>query len=92
MTDLNKLIVIHYDDEDSESNIELVDEISPGYGYKAFCQNTPEDQLNGFDLSLRKLMKSIKSYTVSVQLCKQIRKLDRKHIAWVNKTPGIITL
>lgn len=37
MTDLNKLIVTHYDDEDSESNIELVDEISPGYGYKAFC-------------------------------------------------------
>lgn len=34
------------------------------------------------DLSLRLFMKKIKEYAVSEQLCKKIRKLDQKHLAW----------
>ena len=43
---------------------------------------TITDTLDGFDLHLRKLMHSIKAYAVSEQLCKRIRKYDRKHLKW----------
>lgn len=51
-------------------------------GYKAFWLYTPDSYLNGFDLSLRLFMKKIKEYAISEQLCKKIRKLDQKHLAW----------
>lgn len=48
----------------------------------AFHLYTPDSSLTGFDLSLRKLMKSIKAWAVREQLCKQIRRFDNKHLKW----------
>ena len=58
----------------------------PSYdGHKAFWLHTPDDILDGFDLHLRKLMRNLKTYAVSEQLCKKIRKFDKKHLKWRNE-------
>lgn len=44
-----------------------------------------DTELNEFDLSLRRLMRRIKAYAVSEELCKRIRKLDNQHLKWLKK-------
>lgn len=79
MTNIEQLIVKRKND------IEFISTTMTKAGCKAFWLYTPDNYLNGFDLSLRKLMKSIKNYAVSEQLCKQIKKNDHKHLEWKDK-------
>lgn len=76
MTNIEQLIVKQKDES------EFVSTAMTKTGYMAFWINTPDNYLDGFDLSLRKLMKNIKAYAVSEQLCKQIKKFDHKHLKW----------
>lgn len=75
MTNFSKLVV-------KTRKFNYVAEEMADSGHKAFWLYTPDSYLNGFDLSLRLFMKKIKEYAVSEQLCKKIRKLDQKHLAW----------
>ena len=75
MTNFSKLVV-------KTRSFDYVAEEMADSGHKAFWLYTPDSYLNGFDLSLRLFMKKIKEYAVSEQLCKKIRKLDQKHLAW----------
>lgn len=78
MTNFEKMLVTY----DKKHNFRYVVNHPPETGQRAFWINTPDDTLDGFDLHLRKLMHSIKAYAVSEQLCKRIRKYDRKHLKW----------
>lgn len=78
MTNIEQFIVKRKDD------FEFVSTTMTKTGHRAFWINTPDNYLDGFDLSLRKLMKSIKAYAVSEQLCKQIKKFDNKHLKWID--------
>lgn len=75
MTNFSKLVV-------KTRSFNYVAEEMADSGHKAFWLYTPDSYLNGFDLSLRLFMKKIKEYAASEQLCKKIRKLDQKHLAW----------
>lgn len=51
------------------------------FGLEAFWLNTPDDSLTtNEDKDLRLLMKSIKSFAVKEELCKKIRKMDKKYL------------
>ena len=77
MTNIERLIVRH------KAGYEFVSETIIDSGHKAFWINTPDDYLDGFDLSLRKLMKNIKAYAVANQFCKHIKTFDSKHLEWL---------
>jgi len=48
------------------------------FGHKAFWQKTPDSTLTGDDLLLRQLMRALKHYSVKNQLCKKLRREERK--------------
>ena len=51
------------------------------FGLEAFFIYTPYDSLTtNDDKALRILMKSIKSFAVKEELCKKIRKMDKKYL------------
>lgn len=79
MTNIEQFIVKRKND------VEFISTTMAKAGHKAFRLYTPDNYLDGFDLSLRKLMKSIKMYAISEQLCKQIKQFDRKHLEWKDK-------
>lgn len=82
MTNFDKMLVKY----DKQHNFRYVVHHPSETGHRAFWINTPDDTLDGFDLHLRQLMHSIKAYAVSEQLCKHIRKYDRKHLKWCKET------
>lgn len=77
MTEFQMLVI-----QTSHSGFKFITTRPAENGHRAFWLNTPNSYLDGFDLSLRKLMHSIKTYAVSEQLCKRIRKYDKHHLAW----------
>lgn len=85
MTNFDKMLVTY----DKKHNFRYVVNHPSETGHRAFWMNTPDDTLDGFDLHLRKLMHSIKAYAVSEQLCKRIRKYDRKHLKWLKEISKI---
>lgn len=54
------------------------------FGAEAFWINTPTKSLTGEDYDLRILMQTIKKWAVKEQLCKKIRKSDKKYMNWQN--------
>lgn len=52
--------------------------IPTDFGHKAFWLNTPDSQLDEESLALRSVSKALKAYSVSKQLCKKLRKKQRK--------------
>ena len=78
MTNFEKIIVKC----DEKHDFRYVVSRPSNSGHRAFWINTPDDTLEGFDLHLRKLMRNLKTYAVSEQLCKRIRKFDKKHLDW----------
>ena len=84
MTNFSKLVVKtkSFDYVAKTKSFDYVAEEMADSGHKAFWLYTPDSHLDGFDLSLRLFMKKIKEYAVSEQLCKKIRRLDHKYLAW----------
>lgn len=78
MTNIEQIVLKH----DLKYDFDYITKLSPKSGHMAFHLYTPDSSLTGFDLSLRKLMKSIKAWSVREQLCKQIRRFDNKHLKW----------
>ena len=86
MTNFDKMIVQY----DEKHDFRYVVCRPSDTGHKAFWLYTPDDMLDGFDLHLRQLMHNLKTYAVSEQLCKRIRKFDKKHLDWLKKQDNMI--
>ena len=66
---------------DARINLEYFSFEDTLFGLEAFWLNTPDDSLTtNEDKDLRKLMKSLKSFAVKEELCKKIRKMDKKYL------------
>lgn len=66
---------------DARFNLEYFSFEDTLFGIEAFWLNTPDDSLTtNEDKDLRKLMKSLKSFAVKEELCKKIRKMDKKYL------------
>ena len=66
---------------DARFNLEYFSFEDTLFGLEAFWLNTPDDSLTtNEDKDLRLLMKSIKSFAVKEELCKKIRKMDKKYL------------
>lgn len=66
---------------DARFNLEYFSFEDTLFGIEAFWLNTPNDSLTtNEDKDLRKLMKSLKSFAVKEELCKKIRKMDKKYL------------
>lgn len=66
---------------DARFNLEYFSFEDTLFGIEAFWLNTPDDSLTtNEDKDLRKLMKSLKSFSVKEELCKKIRKMDKKYL------------
>lgn len=79
MTDIKRLTV------ERKDGLALVSTSRTENGHDAFLTFVSDTELNEFDLSLRRLMRRIKAYAVSEELCKRIRKLDNQHLKWLKK-------
>lgn len=79
MTNIQQIITKYYKIADYNA----VEHINTDFGSKgAFWLYTPLNSLTGEDYDLRILMQTIKKWAVEEQLCKKIRKTDKKHIEW----------
>lgn len=66
---------------DASLNLEYFSFEDTLFGLEAFLHYMPYDSLTGNDdKDLRLLMKSIKSFSVKEELCKKIRKMDKKYL------------
>ena len=66
---------------DARINLEYFSFEDTLFGLEAFWLNTPDDSLTtNEDKDLRLLMKSLKSFAVKEELCKKIRKMDKKYL------------
>ena len=55
-----------------------------GFGQRAFWINTPDDILKtNEEKDLRKLIRNITAYSRKMDFCKKLRKIDKKHVEWL---------
>lgn len=72
---------------DARFNLEYFSFEDTLFGLEAFWLNTPDDSLTtNEDKDLRILIKSIKSFAVKEELCKKIRKMDKKYLELKGRT------
>ena len=72
---------------DARLNLEYFSFEDTLFGLEAFWLNTPDDSLTtNEDKDLRKLMKSLKSFSVKEELCKKIRKMDKEYLQFKERT------
>lgn len=72
---------------DARFNLEYFSFEDTLFGLDAFWLNTPDDSLTtNEDKDLRKLMKSLKSFSVKEELCKKIRKMDKEYLQFKERT------
>lgn len=67
---------------DKKYGIPLPRTVNSSFGYKAFWLYTPMKLLDDDAKCLRQLMESVKAYCRKEELCRKLRKTDKKHNEW----------